>query len=419
MTTTEIKSLCSIKHSGVSVVSKAIDLHFTDVESGNLNYLIGKYLANNLYNLFNEVGGALLGYEDIEVKKPLLSLNNIDVKVKGMFYVFSPEPGKKLLGRVYAKSGEGVKVLVHDFFVASVICSPEMASQVAEGDAILFRVLTVGFNTGRPRMKGEVVEASFDVVAFFPSIFKTIEKEQSLSIKRVVKVSDGKQKLKRNRNSGSHVSEQRISITKSEIFQQGQESDLGVDDESDFETDPKKMKRSSLIKIQTSRKPSEKNLRFEVRKGSATKMDDGAGAAAKEGTMKEASAKVPECRGVLKESLLTEKELNAKATIRSENRKNDAKSNDAVNLDRTKLLESFEYVENLWNLDNESGKLLRNKVRYYEDSNLDSFEKTNEFYVDCKPKLKVKVNPGKKKNLSGAKTLAEHDLTFKFEHESQ
>merc|ERR1712168_843338 len=102
-------------------------------------------------------------------------------------------------------------------------------------------------------------------------------------------------------------------MTKSEIFQQCQESDLGVDDESDFETNPKKMKRSSLIKIQTSRKPSEKNLRFEVRKGSATKMDDGAGAAAKEGTMKEASAKVPE-------SLLTEKELNAKATIRSENR---------------------------------------------------------------------------------------------------
>merc|ERR1712193_472946 len=154
-------------------------------------------------------------------------------------------------------------------------------------------------------------------------------------------------------------------------------------------------------------------------KGSATKMDDGAGAAAKEGTMKEASAKVPKCKGVLQKSLLTEKELNAKATIRSENRKNDAKSKDAVNLDRTKLLESFEYVENLWNLENESGKLLRNKVRYYEDSNLDSFEKTNEFYVDCKPKLKVKVNPGKKKNLSRAKTLAEHDLTFKFEHESQ
>ena len=54
MATTEIKSLCRIKHSGGSVVSKAIDLHFTDVESGNLNYLIGKYLANNLYNLFNE-----------------------------------------------------------------------------------------------------------------------------------------------------------------------------------------------------------------------------------------------------------------------------------------------------------------------------------------------------------------------------
>jgi len=414
MTTTEIKSLCSIKHSGVSVVSKEIDLHFTDVESGNLNYLIGKYLSDHLYNVFNEVGGALLGYEDIEVKKPLLSLNNIDVKVKGMFYVFSPEPGKKLLGRVYAKSEEAVKVLVHDFFVASVICSPELASQVAEGDAILFRVLTVGFNTGRPRIKGEVLEANFDVVAFFPSIFKIIEKEQSLSIKRVVKVSDGKQKLKRNRNSGSHVSEQRISMTKSEIFQQGQELDVGVEDESDFETDLKKMKRSSLIKIQASRKPSEKNLCFEVRKGSASKTDDGA--AAKEGTMKEASAKVPECKGVPKKSLLTEKELNAKATIRSENRKN---ANDAVNLDRKKLLESFEYVENLWNLENGSGKLLRNRVMYYEDRDLDSFEKTSEFYVDCKPKLKVKLNPGKKKNLSGAKSLADHDLTFKFEHESQ
>ena len=328
--------------------------------------------------------------------------------------MFSPEPGKKLLGRVYAKSEEAVKVLVHDFFVASVICSPELASQVAEGDAILFRVLTVGFNTGRPRIKGEVLEANFDVVAFFPSIFKIIEKEQSLSIKRVVKVSDGKQKLKRNRNSGSHVSEQRISMTKSEIFQQGQELDVGVEDESDFETDLKKMKRSSLIKIQASRKPSEKNLCFEVRKGSASKTDDGA--AAKEGTMKEASAKVPECKGVPKKSLLTEKELNAKATIRSENRKN---ANDAVNLDRKKLLESFEYVENLWNLENGSGKLLRNRVMYYEDRDLDSFEKTSEFYVDCKPKLKVKLNPGKKKNLSGAKSLADHDLTFKFEHESQ
>ena len=55
--------------------------------------------------------------------------------------------------------------------MASVICSPGLASQVAEGDDILFRVLSVGFNTGRPRTKGEVVEAIFDVVAFFSSIF--------------------------------------------------------------------------------------------------------------------------------------------------------------------------------------------------------------------------------------------------------
>ena len=83
-----------------------------------------------------------------------------------------------------------------------------------------------------------------------------------------------------------------------------------------------------------------------------------------------------------------------------------------VNLDRKKLLESFEYVENLWNLENGSGKLLRNRVMYYEDRDLDSFEKTSEFYVDCKPKLTVKVNPGKKKNSSKLKSYDCHSTTF-------
>jgi len=103
----KLKELCDSPNSGVSSVKKQIVLALPPSFLSDVNLGIVKRLDSYLHDYYPEVSGVLLGYEDVKLKKTsgatYSDQPHIFINIQALFYVFSPSPGKFLVGRVNKK----------------------------------------------------------------------------------------------------------------------------------------------------------------------------------------------------------------------------------------------------------------------------------------------------------------------------
>ena len=130
-------------------------------ESHTDNWSLGAviFLNSKLQLYFEGFDGVLLGYEDVSVKSTPSDLDaEIDlhhVNIQAKFYVFTPEVGKCLSGKVMSKKKSSIVVAVHDYFQITVF-SPKNLKKLEVGSQVNVKISSLVWLSGRPNMLGEM-----------------------------------------------------------------------------------------------------------------------------------------------------------------------------------------------------------------------------------------------------------------------
>ena len=160
MPISRLKKLLSQPDSCVTHIRRPVHLALQPSCLGKVNAGILNFLNNKLNRYYPDLKGILIGYEKTRIERKTANILNdqpfIHVDIQADFYLFTPNCGSELRGRVIEKSSGHVGCLVHDTFNASVAPPPgqdlsEWCGQRAEiGKQITFTVESVFYGEKTP-----------------------------------------------------------------------------------------------------------------------------------------------------------------------------------------------------------------------------------------------------------------------------
>ena len=159
MDVSRLTKLFESGNSGVKKFTKTLSVVVDRSHKGNWELGAVLFLNSKLQHYFEGFDGVLLGYEDVSVKsspsEPDADIDLHHVTIQAKFFVFSPEVGKCLSGKVVAKKKSSITVAVHDYFQITCL-SPKNLKKLDVGSQVKVKVSSVVYVSGRPNMMGEV-----------------------------------------------------------------------------------------------------------------------------------------------------------------------------------------------------------------------------------------------------------------------
>ena len=170
MDVSRLSKLFEAGHSGVKKFTKTLAVAVDRSHKDNWSLGAVLFLNSKLQQYFEGFDGVLLGYEDVSVKSTPLELDaEIDlhhVTIQAIFYVFTPEVGKCLSGKVVSKKKSSIVVAVHDYFQITVI-SPKNLKKLEVGSQVNVKISSLVWLSGRPNMLGETDKVFFILMNIF------------------------------------------------------------------------------------------------------------------------------------------------------------------------------------------------------------------------------------------------------------
>ena len=158
--------------SGVRKFTKTVSVGVDRSHQHNWSLGAAICLNSKLQHYFEGFDGVLLGYEDVTVKnspsEPDADIDLHHITIQAKFYIFSPETGKCLSGRVVSKKKSSITVAVHDYF--QVVCpSQKNVKKLDIGSLLSVKISSLVYVNGRPNMMGEVARVETAATLTVPS----------------------------------------------------------------------------------------------------------------------------------------------------------------------------------------------------------------------------------------------------------
>jgi len=168
-----LRDLCKQPDSAVTLSRRPVHLALQPLYLDNLNAGIFSILNNKLNMYYPELNGILMGYDKLKLKKRTGNILNdqpyIHIDIQADFYLFVPQKGVTLRGRVNKKSAGHVGCLVHDTFNASLIppvgtnLSTWCGARAELGQQVTFTTTAVSYGDKLPIIQGRLSEEGLDI----------------------------------------------------------------------------------------------------------------------------------------------------------------------------------------------------------------------------------------------------------------
>jgi len=205
MDVSRLSKLFEAGNSGVKKFTKTLSVVVDRSHKDNWSLGAVLFLNTKLQQYLEGSDGVLLGYEDLTMKSPPSEPDNdVDlhhVTIQAKLFVFSPEVGKCLSGKVVAKKKSSIVVAVHDYFNVNVL-SPKNIKKLEVGTQVSVRISSVVYVNGRPNMMGELDKAETTNTLSSPGTSATVNGLSS-PVKRKSEAQD-KPKKKAKTSTESH-----------------------------------------------------------------------------------------------------------------------------------------------------------------------------------------------------------------------
>ena len=159
MDVSRLSKLFEAGTSGIKKFTKTLSVAVDRSHKDNWSLGAVLFLNSKLQQYFEGFDGVLLGYEDVTLKStPSETDAEIDlhhVTIQAKFYVFTPEVGKCLSGKVVSKKKSSIVVAVHEYFQITVL-SPKNLKKLEIGAQASVKISSLVWISGRPNMLGEI-----------------------------------------------------------------------------------------------------------------------------------------------------------------------------------------------------------------------------------------------------------------------
>jgi len=168
MDVSRLSKLFEAGNSGVKKFTKTLSVVVDRSHKDNWSLGAVLFLNSKLQQYLEGSDGVLLGYEDLTMKSPPsepdadVDLHHVTIQAK--LFVFSPEVGKCLSGKVVAKKKSSIVVAVHDYFQINVL-SPKNIKKLEVGAQVSVKISSVVYVNGRPNMMGELDKAETNTLS--------------------------------------------------------------------------------------------------------------------------------------------------------------------------------------------------------------------------------------------------------------
>ena len=118
-------------------------------------------MMENLNRYYPDVGSILLGWRGLKLcdRKGDIAGDSpyIHVNVEGCVYLFNPEVGSKIVGKVIKKTAGHIGCLVHETFNVSLLCDKRQFNTIQLNELVAIRVNNLGWdNRRRPLLQGRL-----------------------------------------------------------------------------------------------------------------------------------------------------------------------------------------------------------------------------------------------------------------------
>ncbi|KAL7641401.1 UNVERIFIED_CONTAM: hypothetical protein RMT77_008541 [Armadillidium vulgare] len=145
-------------------------LYLNDIKNG-----VKIELNSMLKNYCKQLKGIVLGFEGVKINFPsgwIFDTNPfLHINIVADFYVFSPEIGSILKGKVVKKSPNHVGCLVHNIFNASssipngITKESWCGNSIREGDSLEMKITELNLTCAVPFLKGDIIPESICLVS--------------------------------------------------------------------------------------------------------------------------------------------------------------------------------------------------------------------------------------------------------------
>ena len=172
MDVSRLSKLFEAGNSGVKKFTKTLSVVVDKSHKDNWSLGAALFLNSKLQQYMEGSDGVLLGYEGLKVKstpsEPDADVDLHHVTIEVQLYVFCPNIGKCLSGRVVAKKKSNIVVAVHEYFNVNCI-SPKNIKKLEVGGQVSVKISSVVYVNGRPSMMGELDKAESTTTLTSPS----------------------------------------------------------------------------------------------------------------------------------------------------------------------------------------------------------------------------------------------------------
>ena len=128
---------------------------------GGVKQGLESVMMENLNKYYPEVGAILLGWDKLVLRtrrgRIMADSPYIHVDVEGWVFLFNPEVGSKILGKVIKKTAGHIGCLIHETFNVSLFCDKDQFNIIQLEEMVTLRVTSLNYdNRRRPYIHGRL-----------------------------------------------------------------------------------------------------------------------------------------------------------------------------------------------------------------------------------------------------------------------
>ena len=200
MDVSRLSKLFEAGTSGVKKFTKTLSVPVDKSHKDNWSLGAVIFLNSKLQHYFEGFDGVLLGYEDVSVKSTPSEIDaEIDlchVTIQAKFYVFEPEVGRCISGKVAFKKKSSIVVAVHDYLQINCLL-PKNLKNLVVGAQVSVKITSLVWVSGRPNMLGEMEKMDNTVTTLTSPTTSLSVKGLSSPVKRKSEALEKPKKTKR------------------------------------------------------------------------------------------------------------------------------------------------------------------------------------------------------------------------------